>query len=58
MKFFIDDIQCRDVTTLVPIVHTIAVSGSTEMNIGAYVKAGSANSEVLVVDYLGYSQKR
>lgn len=58
VKFFIDDIQCVDSTTLRPIVHTIAVASSTEMNAGHYVKAGGANSEVLVVDYTYAAQKR
>ena len=58
VKFFIDGQQCRDATTLRPIVHTILIASSTEMNAGSYVKAGSANSEVLVIDYLGAIQKR
>lgn len=58
VKYFIDDQQCRDATTMLPIVHTIAVSGSTEMNAGHYIKAGDTNSETLVVDYTYASQKR
>lgn len=58
VKFFIDDIQCVDATTLRPIVHTIAVASSTEMNAGLYVKAGSANSETLVADWFWAWQKR
>lgn len=38
--------------------HTVPISGSTEMMVGAYVKAGGANSEVLSVDYLYAHQLR
>lgn len=58
VKFFIDDVQCRDASTLRPIVHTIAVASSTEMHAGVYAKAGSANGETIVVDYLYAWQKR
>lgn len=58
VKFFIDDLQCRDATTNKPIVHTIAIASSTEMQVGCGNKAGSANSEVLVVDYMGGWQLR
>lgn len=58
VKFFIDDVQCVDNTTQKPIVHTIAVASSTEMNAGSYVKAGSANSEVVLLDYSFAGQKR
>ena len=58
VKFFIDDVQCKDATTFLPIVHTIAVTGSTEMNAGHYAKAGAGNSETLVVDYSYAGQKR
>lgn len=56
--FWIDDVQCRDATTLRPIVHTIAISGSTEMHAGVYVKAGSANSETVNVDFLHAGKRR
>lgn len=58
VKFFIDDIQCNDATTNRPIVHTIAVASSTEMNAGHYVKAGGATSEVLVTDWTYAAQQR
>jgi hypothetical protein len=38
--------------------HTVAISGSTEMNFGVYAKAGGANSEVVSVDYLYAHQLR
>ena len=62
VKFYIDAggglgwQRCRDATTLVPITHTILVASSTEMNAGHYVKAGGANSEVLLVDYTDAAQ--
>lgn len=42
----------------VVIKHTVAVASLTEMQIGAYVKAGGSNSEVLTVDYIGLEHTR
>ena len=58
--FWIDDVQCTDAGSSgrPKIVHTIAISGSTEMNAGVYVKAGGANAETLNCDYLYASQRR
>jgi len=60
VKFFIDDLQCTDVSSAPrrPIVHTIAIASSTEMQVGCGVKNGGANGEVLVVDYMGGWQYR
>ena len=57
-KFFIDDVQCVDATTNRPIVHTIAVASSTEMQAGAGAKNGGANLETLNIDYMYGAQKR
>lgn len=38
--------------------HTITLSGATEMQLGAYVKAGGANAETLNVDYIAGYQAR
>lgn len=51
---FIDDQQCLDAVTLKPIKHTFTFTGATEMQLGHYVKAGGANSEVLTVDYTAW----
>lgn len=58
VKFFIDDVQCRDATTNNLIVHTIAIASSTEMQAGVGIKNGGGNAEVLVLDYLYAAQKR
>lgn len=48
---------CYDATTGLQIEHAIAISGSTEMHLGAGVKNGAANLETLVIDYIGACQK-
>ena len=40
------------------IVHTIAIASSTEMNAGAYIKAGGATTETLLIDYIAAYQSR
>jgi hypothetical protein len=49
--------QMRDANG-VPIRHTITYASATEMNCFVYAKAGSANAESVLVDYLGAYQKR
>ncbi|HYE19427.1 MAG TPA: hypothetical protein VEA69_13335 [Tepidisphaeraceae bacterium] len=58
VKYFIDDVQCKDATTFLPIVHKIPISSSTEMHAGAGAKNGGANLETLNIDYIYASQKR
>lgn len=53
----IDGVILRDANGT-RIRHTVAISGSTEMMFGAYVKAGSGSSEVLSCDYLYCHQLR
>lgn len=57
VTFWIDDVQCKDASTLLPIAHTIAIASSTEMNAGVYLKAGDGTGEVLTVDYIYAAQK-
>lgn len=58
VTFWYDGSQLRDSTTNLPIVHTVLVASATEMEVGAYVKAGGANSEVVLIDYIGAGQVR
>lgn len=55
--YFVDGVELRD-TNNRPIQHTLAYASATEMDFGAYVKAGSANSETLNIDFLGAVQLR
>ena len=55
--FFVDEQILRDANNR-PIKHTVAYASATEMQIGCYIKAGSANSETLLVDYIGLAFKR
>lgn len=48
---FIDGQQMLDANGK-PIKHALTYTSATEMNAGAYVKAGGANSETLNVDYI------
>lgn len=41
-----------------PIKHTITITSAAAMSLGVYVKAGGANSEVVDVDYVGWSHLR
>lgn len=54
---FIDGQQCVDPTGAL-IVHSIAFASATEMNLFVGAKAGGANSEVVLVDWLQGVQKR
>lgn len=56
--FFIDGQQCKDNTTGLKIKHTVTFASATEMAAAFGIKAGSASSEVLNVDYVALVQKR
>lgn len=58
VTFWYDGYQLRDSTTNLFIVHTVSLTSWTEMEVGAYVKAGGANSEVLNIDYIAAGQVR
>lgn len=58
VTYFVDDVQLRDSTYNLPIVHTIAIASWTEMEVGCYLKAGGANSETLNIDFLQAYQTR
>ena len=55
--YYMDGVELRD-TNNRPIVHTLAYASATEMRVGTYVKAGSANSETVNVDFMGASMLR
>jgi hypothetical protein len=57
VTFFIDGVQLRD-SNNVPIKHTITFTGATEMNLGAYIKAGGTTNETLRVDVIDAAQIR
>ena len=53
--YFVDNVQLTDSNNR-PIKHRLASASATEMRLVAgYIKAGSANSETLNIDYCGYS---
>jgi hypothetical protein len=58
VTYFIDDQQCRDNTTGELICHRITYTGATEMQVGGGVKAGDANAETLLVDFVTAAQTR
>jgi hypothetical protein len=58
VKYRINDVICRDATTLLPISHRIAIASSTEMNAGHYLKDGGGTGEVMLVDWTYASQVR
>lgn len=55
--YFVDEQPLRDSNNKM-IKHTVAYASATEMQVGAYIKAGGATSETLLVDYIGAWQKR
>lgn len=57
VAFYVDDTTLKD-SNGKDITHTFTVASATEMNFGLYVKAGSANSETPIADYLGAWQLR
>jgi hypothetical protein len=57
VAFFVDGTQCRD-TSGNPIVHSVSIGSATEMAVAVGIKAGSANSESLNLDYITCLQKR
>lgn len=58
VTFWYDGVQMRDATTNLFIVHTVSLTSWTEMEFGSYIKAGGANSEVLLCDYHAAGQVR
>lgn len=57
--FRVDGVPLKDSTTGLPIVHTVTVASSTEMNFGCGAKLGAGtNNDVLNVDYIGYAANR
>lgn len=57
VAFFVDGAQLVD-SNARPIKHTVAYSSAAAMQAGVYAKAGSANSEIINVDYVGAFQLR
>ena len=55
--YYVDDVALVDANGIV-IKHQFTLTSSTEMNLGLYVKAGGANSEVVLCDYMGGWQLR
>ena len=58
VSFFVDGVQLKDSTTNKPIKHSLTYTSATEMQVGAYAKAGGANAETLNVDYIYAAQLR
>ena len=58
VTFKVDGVFLRDTTTGLVIEHRVNYASNTEMNFGVYVKAGSANSETMNVDWLAYASVR
>lgn len=58
VTYFIDGLQLRDNVTNLPIVHTVAYASAAAMKFGVYLKAGGANSETLLTDYVAPFQAR
>ncbi len=58
VTYFADDQQLKDDTQNLPIAHTITHTSAAAMKIGAMVKDGGSNAEVLNVDYLTANQNR
>lgn len=56
--FFVDGKQLIDSSTNRPIKHTMTYTNAVAMAVGAYVKAGGSNAEILVVDYINAVQLR
>lgn len=54
---WVDGRQLTDATNR-PIKHYIALGSPTEMHFGVYLKAGSANSETILIDYAAPYQNR
>lgn len=53
----VDNVPLRDTNTNDVISHRLPYASATEMNFGAYLKAGGANSETLVIDWLAAGQR-
>lgn len=53
--YYVDGLPLLADGTNRPITHTLAYASATEMDFGAYIKAGSANNETLNIDFLGAS---
>lgn len=58
VTYWYDGNQMRDSTYNLPIVDTLTIASLTEMEVGAYAKAGSANAETLNIDYIAAGQTR
>lgn len=58
VTYHIDDVQLKDATSNLPIIHTLAYASLTEMEVGAYIKTGRTGAETLNVDYIGAFQCR
>ncbi len=54
----VDGAYLRDTNTNEVISHRLDYASATEMHLGVYLKAGGANSETLVVDWLAAGQVR
>jgi hypothetical protein len=58
VTYSVDGVILKDSTTGQPINHQLNISGSTEMRVGLYAKAGGATSETVLCDYIGAYQVR
>lgn len=57
ITFFVDGQPLRDSNNKA-VKHTLALASSTQMDLGAYVKAGDVNSETLNVDCMYWAVRR
>lgn len=55
VTFWVNDQQLLDsaVSKPTPIKHNVTYTSAAQMQLGLYIKAGSANSETLLCDYIG-----
>ncbi len=61
VSYFVDGVPLYDAAVTSrnqPIKHNLTYTSAADMHVGAYVKAGSANSEVVNVDYILAAQHR